>query len=190
MIMVFAALVMLSIFLPARAVLQRATQFAATALSNEISDTWLFFDEASMSFYRKSNKNELKNVYADLFTKDSGIDSRGEIIVIELESKSISSKAGELTVDSFIVNNILYKEAVVTATRDFPMPVDLSLIGFPKVISVTTTSSAVVQNAEEFVRCVDMASDFAVFIADRFGLTDIKDAISSFGERVTKLLGW
>ena len=52
MIMIFAALVLLSIYLPARAVLQRATQFAATALANEASDTWLFFDESSMSYYR------------------------------------------------------------------------------------------------------------------------------------------
>jgi len=190
MIMIFAALVLLSIFLPARAVLQRATQYAATALATEISDTWLFFDEGSMSYYRHSNKEQLKNIYAGLFTKDSNTESRGEGIVHNLESRSISSKSGQLSVDSCIVNNILYKEVVVTATREFPMPVNLSFIGFPEMISVTATSTAAVHNAEEFVRSIDMAGEFAEFIAERYNLYNITDAISSFGNRITVLLGW
>jgi len=190
MIMIFAALVMLSVYLPARAVLQRATQYAATALATEMSDTWLFYDEGSMSYYRHSGKEQLKNIYADFFTNDSNTESRGEKIVHTLESRSISSKSGQLSVDSSIVSNILYKEVVVTATRDYQMPVNLSFIGFPEMISVTATSTAAVQNAEEFVRSIDMAGDFAEFIADRYNLHDITNAISSFGSRITTLLGW
>jgi len=190
MIMIFAALVLLSIYLPARAVLQRAAQYAATALATEASDTWLFFDESSMTYYRHTDKKQLKNVYADLFTKNDNTEAKGEVITTKIESRSISSKSGQLSIESNVINNIFYKEVVVTATRDFPMPVNLSFIGFPESITVTASSAAVVQNAEEFVRSIDMASDFVEFIADRYNLHDVTDAISSFGSRITHLLGW
>jgi len=190
MIMVFAALVLLAIYLPARAVLQRATGYAATALATESSDTWLFFNESSMSFYRQTDKRYLKNVYVDLFTKPADIQSKGESIVISAEGRSISSKAGVLSVESSVNNNILYKEVVITATREFPMPVDLSFIGFPQSISVTATSTATVQNADEFIRNIDMASDFAEFISEKYNLQNITESIRSFGSRITGLLGW
>ena len=190
MIMIFAALVLLSFYLPARAALQRATQYAATAIATEISDTWHFFNEGSMTYYRETNIRNLKNVYVDLFTGSADVQTKGETIVREIENRGISSRAGQLTIESSIVNRILYKEAVVTATREFPMPVDLSFIGFPDTISVTATSAAVVQNADEFVRNIDMASDFLEFIKDRFNLHDITNTITSFGSRVAGLLGW
>lgn len=190
MIMIFAALVLLAIYLPARAALQRATQYAAVALAAEASDTWLFFSEGSMAYHRENDIRRLRNVYVELFTKDESIPAKGEAIVIEVESRSISSRTGQLTVESGIFNRIIYKEAVVTATREFPMPVDLSFIGFPITIAVTATSTAVVQNADEFIRNVDMAGDFIGFIADRYNLHSVMDAISSFGNRVTGILGW
>jgi len=190
MIMIFAALVLLAMYLPSRSVLQRATQYAATAIATENSDTWLFFDESSMSFYRETDKRRLKNVYADLFTESENVQSKGETIVIEIENRGISSKAGQLSVDSYIASRILYKEVVITASREYPMPVDLSFIGFPETITVTATSTAVVQNADELVRNIDMASGFAEFIIDRYGLSDITESISTFGSRVSGILGW
>jgi len=190
MIMIFAALVLLSIYLPARAVLQRATQYAATVIATESSDTWLFFDEGSMTYYRETNKRRLKNVYAELFTEKSDAQSKGEAIVLKVESQGISSKAGSISVESHFINRILYKEAVVTATREFPIPVDLSFIGFPRSVIVTATSTAVVQNGDEFVRNIDIANDFVQFISERYGLSNISDTISSFGSRVSGMLGW
>ena len=190
MIMIFAALVLLAIYLPARAALQRATQYAATAIATEAGDTWLFFDESSMAYYRENDIRRLRNVYVDMFTGVGDVHSKGEAIVIEVESRSISSRAGQLSVESEIVNRIFYKEAVVTATREFPMPVDLSFVGFPVTIAVTATSSAMVQDADEFIRNMDMASDFVDFIADRYNLHSVMDAISTFGNRVTGILGW
>ena len=190
MIMIFAALVLLAIFLPARAVLQRATQFAATVIATETSDTWLFFDEGSMTYMHETNIRRLKNVYVDLFTETGDVQSKGEAIVIDIERRSISSKSGQLSVESSIVNKILYKEVIVTATREFPMPVDLSFIGFPDTITVTATSTAVVQNSEEFIRNIDMSSDFIEYIIDRYNLHNITNAISTFGSRVSGLLGW
>jgi len=191
MIMIFAALVLLSVYLPARAALQRAAQHTATALATESSDTWLFFDEDSMSYYREYDRKQLKNVYADLFTGSSDISSKGEAIIIDNENRSITSKTGNLIVEEcLIINRILYKEVIVTATREFPVPVDLSFIGFPGSISITATSVAVVQNGDEFIRSVDIAGDFAAFIVEKYNLFNITDAINSFGNRVTGLLGW
>jgi len=190
MIMIFAALVLLAIFLPTRAVLQRATQYAATAIATEESDTWLSFDEGAMTYYHEVNIGKLKNVYANLFTTTENVQSKGEAIVIALESNSISSKAGHLEVVSAFDNMVLYKEAKVTATREYNLPVNLSFVGFPRSISVTATSTVVVQNAEEFVRTVDMASDFTEFIIDRYNLHSVFDAINSFGNRVSGFLGW
>jgi len=190
MIMVFAALVLLAIYLPARAVLQRAAQYAATAIATENSDTWLFFDDSNMVYYRERDKRRLRNVYADLFTESDNVQSKAEAIVLEVERRGISSKAGHLSVDSFIENRIIYKEAVVTAAREFRMPIDLSFIGFPETVIVTATSTAVVQNADEFVRSIDMADDFANFVSEKYGLSNITDTISSFGSRITGLLGW
>ena len=66
----------------------------------------------------------------------------------------------------------------------------LSFIGFPDSITVTASSTVVVQNADEFIRNVDLAVNFAEFISDKFELGDVSEAISSFGSRVTGLLGW
>jgi len=190
MIMIFAALVLLATYLPARAALQRATQYAAIALATERSDTWLFFNEGSMTYNYETNKNRLANVYAQLFSENGDVQTKAETIVAEMEKKSISSKAGQLEVESHIVNKTLYKEAVVTATRKFQMPINLSFIGFPETISVTATSAAVVQDADEFIRTIGMASDFTEFITEKYNLHNITDAISLFGSRVSGILGW
>jgi len=192
MTMIFAALVLLAVYLPTQSVLQRATQFAATAIATESSDTWLFFDEGEMSFYWETDKHRLKNVYVELFSSlsEDEITARAEEIVTKMESRSISSKAGELSVKGSLVNNIFYKEIIVTASREYRMPESLSFVGFPETFTVTVTSTAAVQNANEFVRSIDIADDFARYIIDKYELHGIMDAISSFGGKVASLLGW
>jgi len=190
MIMIFAALVLLAIYMPTKAALQLASQHTAVTLATELSDTWLFFDENNMSLRHYENRSQLVNVYVDLFTTRNDISDKGEALATYIESRNISSKAGELTVDVGSVNNLLFREIVVTATREFPMPVNLSFIGFPETISVSTTSTAVVQNGDEFIRNIDIASDFVEFIIEKYNLHNITDAISSFGSKVSGLLGW
>ena len=190
MIMIFSALVLLAIYLPTRGALQRATQYAATAIANESSDTWLYFDDSSMSYGWETNKRNLKNVYVSLFSGISNVQSRGEEIVTRMESRGISSKAGTLTVHSYVVNAIIYKEIVVTATREFTMPVDLSFIKFPRTIPVTVTSTAVVQNGDEFVRSIDIAVDFVKYAAEKLGVSDIFEKIDKARGEVSKIFGW
>jgi Flp pilus assembly protein TadG len=190
MIVIFAALVLLAVYMPTRAALQLATQHAAVTLATEISDTWLYFDESEMLLRNFDNRNRLGNVYADLFSSRSDIRDKGEAIVTYIENRSISSKAGELTVDVYSVNYILFREIVVTAIREFQMPVDLSFIGFPETISVSVTGAAVVQNGDEFIRNIDIAGDFFEYIIEKYNLHNITDVISSFGSKLSELLGW
>ena len=191
MIMIFAALVLLAVYLPARGALQRATQYAATAIATEISDTWLFFDEDTMSYYWENNKKNLDNVYVALFSGTGDIQTKGEAIVAEMEGRSISSKAGELLVHCHVADSIVYKEVVVTAGREFSIaPLDFSLLWFPQTIPITVTSTALVANGDEFVRNMDMAADFANYISEKFELTNIAEAISTFGNTTKSLLGW
>ena len=190
MIMIFAALVLLAIYLPLQSVLQRATQHAATAVATEISDTWLFFDEGSMTYYWKTDKNELTNVYAGLFSGNNEALNKGEDIVIYVENRSISAKTGDLSINFDGNNKILYMEVIAEASRDIPMPVNLSFIGFPESITVTSTSVVLVKNADEFIRNVDLAVTFAGFISEKFGITNITEGISSFGDKVSGILGW
>ena len=190
MIMIFAALVLLAVYLPTRAALQRATQFAATAIATERSDTWLFFDSDDMEYRWETDKNNLTNVYVALFTGAGDVDDRAKAIVANIEGNGISSKAGVLSVKGDIVNKFIYKEVVVEAQREFTPPVKLGYIGFPETIVVKVTSTAVVVNGDEFVRNMDIAVDFVDFLVEKFKLTNITEAISSFGSQVSKFMGW
>ena len=190
MIMIFAALVLLAMYLPSQSVLQRATQYAAIAIATENSDTWLFFNESDMTYYWETDIGNLPNVYTGLFSSSCDVQTKGEDITVYIENLGINIKAGQLSVVCSENNMLHYKEIIVTASRDYPMPVDLSFIGFPKTITVSATSTVVVQNANEFVRNIDMACDFAYYISDKYGLGDVGATVSSFGNKVKSLLGW
>lgn len=191
MTLIFAALVLLAAYLPAQAALQKATQFTAVALATEISDTWLSFSSDEMTLYWETDKGKLANVYAKLFERNGAyVSAEGEKITERMESRSISSRAGELEVTSRLNNRLVYKEVVIAASRTYDMPINLSLIGFPRTLKVTASSTAVVQNGDEFVRNMDIAADFAQFIVERLGLSDMTEAIGSFGSKVKDLLGW
>ena len=112
-----------------------------------------------------------------------------EQAVINMEANGVLEPAGELSVEYGVVNYIVYKEIVVTATRTIPMPVDLSFVGFPSEIPVTVTSTAVVQNGDEFVRNMDLARDLTLFLAEKFNLTDMLDGVAELGEKFTGFLG-
>lgn len=170
-LMSFAGLVLLSMYLPTRAVLQRETQYAATVLATTQSDTWLDFDEDEMGYYWRDNNNPPSNVYTALFSaffKGSGEDA--ESIVEQMEKINLVGSAGELSVQCKINNYVIYKEIIVTATREIPIPVNLEIIHFPKEIPITVSSTAVVQNGDEFVRNIDLAADFVEYLDEEYGL--------------------
>ena len=190
MIMVFAALVLLAVYLPTRAALQHATQYAATAIATEKSDSWLHYNESAMTYEWLADKSQLENVYVALFSGIGSAAPRGETIVANTEERGVSLRTGNLSVSCDMVNRIIYKEIVVTATREYTIPVNLSIIGFPVSLSISATSTAVVQDGDEFVRNMDLAAEFLEFVSKKFGLNNISDTISSSWDKVSKFLGW
>jgi len=189
MIMIFAGLVLLSMYLPTRAALQRATQYAATAIATTAGDTWLSFDEENLTYIRLRHKASLTNVYADLFSGMGDISSLGESIVMEVEEKNLSAKSGVLTVYCKVVNNIIYREVIIVGQREFQMPVDLSFVGFPSTITITVSSTAVVNNGDEFIRNVDLAVSFYQYIEEKFGLSNVAEEIAGGGKKLLSLMG-
>ena len=132
--MIFAGIILLAMYLPTRSALQRATQYAATALATEQSDTWLEFDVERMEYDWITKKNELPNVYVALVSSFFKGDTaqKAETIVRNMENNGITRTVGELTVSCEIHNYVVYKELAITATRTIPIPVDLSFVGFPR----------------------------------------------------------
>lgn len=170
--MIFAGLVLLSMYLPTRMVLQQATQYAATAMATEQSDTWLDFDEHTMEYEWATNRLQLPNVYVALFQsffKGNG-QAQAETIVSKIEENGLVARTGDLDVTCEVINYIIYKEIIVTATRTIPMPVDLSFVMFPKEIPITVSSAAVVQNGDEFVRNIDLAAEFIGYLDETYNL--------------------
>ena len=197
MFMIFFALVLLAIYLPQRTMLQRATQFAATAIATEMSDTWVYFDASSLSYERYGNHTDLRNgkggVYVSLFRSVFSSGTGDAIAIVEGmdQSENISFlNNGNLTVTYGFVNYIVYKEVVVTATRSIPLPVNLSIIRMPTEIELVVESTAVVQNGDEFIRSIDLAVDFVAWIRAEFPAIDnIFEKVSQAGSAVNNFFG-
>jgi hypothetical protein len=200
MFMVFFALVLLALYLPQRAMLQRASQFAATAVATEMSDVWIYYDGETQTFGRYADHDALRDdkggVYVTLFSSvvGGGVED-GESTVERLDEKENVSviSNGELTVECALVNYVVYKEVVVTATRSIPVPVDFSVVKFPGTINLTVTSKAVVKNGDEFIRNVDIAVDFLKFVREKFPAVntvgDIFDKVNEAGDKISGFFG-
>ena len=188
-LMTFAGLVLLSMYLPARAVLQRQTQIAATALATTQSDTWLEFDDRRLEYYWLNGNHAPVNVYAALLSSffKGDAQSRAEDVVRKLDEGSLVESVGDLTIECKINNYVIDKEIVVTATRKIPSPVDLSILKFPEEIEITVSSTAVVQNGDEFVRNIDLAAEFVDYIKDKYNLDF--SALSEWLDKAWKFLG-
>ena len=188
MFMVFFALVMLAFYLPQRAMLQRATQFAATSIATEMSDTWIYYDADAQKMARYGDHKALQRgkggVYKTLFNSMFGgsVDGGEGIVKNVDQNENIPMIAnGELKVECELINYIVYKEVAVTATRSIPILVDFSAIKFPKEVVLTVTSKAVVQNGDEFVRNLDLAADVVKWTAEKY------PAVGTFFEKIDEV---
>ena len=188
MILICAALVLLSIYMPLRAAMQRSTQYAATAIATERSDTWLRHEPDSLRYRWITDKRELGNVYASLIGALAGNRrddaDNAETTVKNMEQQNILKPSSDLTVEYGVVNYIIYKEIVVTASRSVPVPLNLTMFGIPRRMELTVTSIAVVQNGDEFIRNMDLAveiMDDLIDLSETFsGLTRICGKFNDF----------
>jgi hypothetical protein len=195
--MVIAALVLLAIYMPQRAILQRATQYTATAISTARSDVWIEYDGEGFTTPSKP-----ANVYDSLFKAfvkgdESGVAEksvkrleRKYTLLNTFENHDYSAQFADngLTVSYDVLNLVIYKEVIVTATRRIPIPVDLSFVGFPKSLDITVSSTAVVQNGDEFVRNVDIVVDFVQYLDRKYHFGDELDKIFEGMRRVEDFL--
>lgn len=194
MIMIFAGVVLLAAYLPLRSSLQRSTQYAATAIATEHSDTWLRHDADELKYYWLKDRKQVGSVYGSVLKAISGNgrddEDNARQIVIKMEKNGfLKPSVDNIEVEFGVVNYVIYKEIVVTATRTVKAPVDLSFVGFPKEISLTVTSTAVVQNGDEFIRNVDIATDFIEYLGEKFDLSEYTDGFKKFFNKFNELLG-
>lgn len=190
-IMIFMGLFLLSNYLPVRATLQEATQYAANAVAIDRSDTWLYYNEASGGYALYTAKSDLPNVYVAVFQSLVGGREKetARQIVEERMEQSIMKPKGELDVDCKLMNYVLYKEIEVTATYRIPVPVNLSFVRFPTEIPLTVTSVSVVQNGDEYVRNLDLAGDFLDYLDNKYHFSDVFGKINEVGAKIKGFLG-
>lgn len=191
--MVFAGLMLLAMYLPTRALLQRATQYAATALATERSDTWLRCDPSTGQYYWLEDKKDLGTVYGAVFgalrgNKRDEADAADQM-VRKLENEGLVKISGNLEVQYGVLNYIVYKEIIVTATKTIKMPVNLTFVGLKNEIPITVSSTAVVQNGDEFVRNIDLAVDLVTDLSEKYGLDKTFSKVGEFLNRFNELLG-
>lgn len=183
MIMIFAGLVLLAMYLPQRAMLQEAAQVAAVAIATERSDTWIEFNNNAV--YRRAVLTAGDNVYLSAFRRPDG--TKAESIVRNFATRGFVSAPGQIVVDYDIKNFVIYQEVIVTVTQNIPMPVNLLFIGFPDNITLTQEARAVVQNGDEFVRNIDIAKDMVLWLDNKFNVSGgLKGALDKAGDSVIR----
>ena len=198
--MIFTGLMLLAMYLPTRALLQRATQYAATALATERSDTWLRCDPDTGEYYWLEDKDELGTAYNTVGgsvkcnNRDEAFAAEQLVEKIEGKGRKKDSEdqkedSEDLEVEYGVLNYIVYKEIIVTATKTIKMPVDLSFVGLKNEIPITVSSTAVVQNGDEFVRNIDLAVDLVSDLSEKYGLDKTFGKVGEFLNKFNKLLG-
>ena len=189
-ILICAGLMLLSIYLPLRAAMQRSTQYAATAIATERSDAWLRHDPESLEYYWEQNRAQLGNVYGSLIGALTGNNRDDEDnarqTVINMENRNIQKTPSDFKVEYGVVNYIVYKEIVVTARRSIRTPINLTFVGLPRDIELVVSSTAVVENGDEFVRNMDLAVEV---MDDVFDLDQTFSGLNKICEKFNDFLG-
>ncbi len=179
MMLIIMGLVLLSIYLPIKGILQYATQTAANAMSIELSDTWVRFDDDTKKYIVISN-DELKaegSVYTTalrtVFANKNEPKNRAETIVNDLYDSSIALKIGEpVDVNVEMLNAVIYKEITVTAEKTIPIMINLSFVGFPSELNIKSSSTSVVQNGDEMIRNLDIVKDVVIVADEKYNISE------------------
>ena len=183
-IMFLAAVVLLSFYLPQRALMQEAAQFAAVAVATDRSDSWITFDSHGNRAPRPAS---LESVYIAAFRGASWMHNRWnseveEMIINHLSSGIGVGPSGDLTVDLAIRNFLVYKSVTVRVTQVIEPPLNFAMIGFATegLFTQRVEARAIVSNGDEFVRNVRIAIDLMDWVRNRFGEdSDFGDTIGN-----------
>ena len=177
-IMIFAALVLLAMYLPQRAILQESAQVAAVTIATERSDTWIAFDE-NARFISRSNQPAPRNVYVravqNAFPNALEDEAKARSIVESIAATGILTAPGNIYTELRYRNYLVYQEVIVTVTQTIPMPVNLAFIGFPEEITIVQQAVAVILDGDEFVRNIDIAKDLTKWLDNKLGVSESLD---------------
>ena len=185
MFMIFFALVMLSMYLPQRAILQEAAQYAVTMLAPERSDAAYRFDDKNIKI-REPWDFKMHNSFSDVFAgaydaknnfwsrtfswyRNAGDwQARVNDIVQRKISNSITLTAAPVHTEVEFRQTMLYAEITVTVWQEIPIPVNFSFIGFPNARRIERSARGAVFDGDGFIRTVDDAEYYKELV-DRRG---------------------
>lgn len=171
MIMIFAAMVLLAMYLPQRTILQEAAQYTATCIATQASDTYVAFDDSGNRIRKAPDKSVYATLINGILGRNLDVKDQAEQIAAHMAQNAILPVSSTIAVDLDVKNYIIYQELTVTLTQTVPMPIDLSFIGFPTELVLVQSASAVVQNGDEFVRDIDIAKDMVIWLDNKLGVS-------------------
>lgn len=172
MIMIFAALVLLAMYLPQRTILQEAAQYTATALATQASDTYVAFDDDGNRIQKTPDISVYVTLMNGILGNNLDVKDQAEQIAAHMAQNAILPVSSTVKADLDVINYLVYQKLTVTLTQTIPMPVDLSFIGFPTELVLVQSASAVVQNGDEFVRDIDIAKDMVEWLDKKIGVSE------------------
>jgi len=200
MVMVFAALALLAMYLPQEANLERAVQFAASSLAPENADMGYGYDENGLAvvwdfdlhntyqdFFTGTYTGKNSNVYfkminwvitAGALASDKHLQERADAIVQSVMASSIMARSFPIEVECTVRRGLIYSDIEITATQTIKMPVNLSFIGFPEEILIAKSAKCMVLDGDGFLRSAD----------DAVALEDIARRVSDVVDFVSILL--
>ena len=167
MFLLLFALVLLALYLPQRAALQRAVQYAANTVTTELSDTWVYYSAKEATYRRygeyitvKERKGHWEN---SLFNQAiAGVHVGDRIATLYwrewlsyVDSNDLGVKGDPFSYRYELINEGVFKKVILSAKRDFYVPVDLSFIGFPNPFPLVVSATVDAVNGDEFIRQID-----------------------------------
>lgn len=151
----FTALILLSLYLPQKSLLQYAAQKTANTIAVDLSDTWVTLPEGSTTLSRILVDEIMEK--REEFSLDDR--QKAENLLLTLGYNSLSWEIEKISVDCRVLEDIFGKDVQVTVYANYVTPVDLSWLGFSRIIPLTISANAVVNDGDDFVRQMDFFVD-------------------------------
>jgi len=177
-------IIVVALYLPERAVLQRATQTAASSIAIQESDAWLRINEntGQLEFVPEKGNVYVNFVRSLVWTRNrrNTMETQAISIVENLsQNQLLLLGVGDIDVTIQTRNWVVYQEIKVTASRTMEIPVRFPFINMPLYIPMTYSSTAVVNNSAEFVRTIDMLVDLFRFITNSNVRNNMRNTVAN-----------
>jgi len=203
MIMIFAGITLLSIYLPQRAVLHNAAQQAANILAKDLSDTGFYFTINSENHVVESwnfnlhpfpatdrSSSFIYRAFSPFSISENELRSTAEQIVLAtLENSFTIASSADVIIEVDSTVTLLYRHIEVTVRQEIPFRLNLSFIGFPSSLNLEQTASVFVADGSSFLRGIDDAMALSDTLERTPMITTLITYLPRFMER-TNLLPW